>query len=345
MRKVALITGITGQDGSYLAELLLKKDYSVVGLVRRSSVNTHERIKHLDVNKNLMVVESDLTDPSSINFLVNRYKPDEIYNLAAQSHVATSFNQPTTTFQIDTIGVVNLLEAIRHFSPHSKFYQASTSEMFGSNVTSYDGTKAEPNGVKYQDEDTEFSPNSPYAVAKLAAHQMVGIYRKSYGLHASCGILFNHESERRGDLFVTKKITNYVNELRRYKASKQSLLDSTENKKYPKLKLGNIDAYRDWGYAPDYVEAMWLMLQQDNADDYVVATGKTHSVKEFLVTAFNVIGITKWEQYVEIDQSLFRPCEVEFLCGNPTKAKKFLGWEPKTGFDGLVHKMVGHEKL
>lgn len=346
MRKVAIITGITGQDGSYLSELLLKKDYHVVGLVRRSSVNTYERIKHIENDKNLMIVESDLTDPSSINFLVNRYKPDEIYNLAAQSHVATSFTQPITTFQINTVGVLNLLEAVRNFSPHTKFYQASTSEMFGSNYTVDVESIASSKIVHFQDEDTGFSPNSPYAIAKLAAHQMVGVYRKSYGLHASCGILFNHESERRGELFVTKKITNYVAKLHQYKKSISGLDASVQNKMYPKLKLGNLDASRDWGYAPDYVEAMWLMLQQDVPDDYVIATGETRSVKDFVVAAFKCIAVNNWEKYVEIDPEFYRPCEVEFLLGNPQKARTKLGWEPKTKFADLVKKMVtNNEKL
>jgi GDP-mannose 4,6-dehydratase len=721
MGKVAIITGVTGQDGSYLAEFLCKKDYKVIGLARRSSVNTHERLNKVSDKQNFMLLESDLTDPSSINYIVNRYKPDEVYNLAAQSHVQTSFSQPVTTFSINTVGVLNFLDAIKTFSPHTKFYQASTSEMFGSNFSAklqHDGKE-----YKYQDENTQFAPNSPYAVAKLAAHQLVGLYRKSYDVYGACGILFNHEcfkydmpimikvnnrieirsieetalhylenielnkdiyvwsnntwvkiktiswfhnkdkkligintrngviftshdhkfisennqnivaetiqcgdrllhgkfpsevgasdvslqeaellgmlagdgakhqftnkdkvilnkfdrlwvsvtggrtqyypsvsgftgeevgrlnlhggswwlkkfqiysstldtfghqykqipiqilnsntnvmeafltgynlcdglkantckykfknfktnspilaqgllylisvvtgqrfnitieqsfahrkqqiyysinllsdregvlekyhkvskllssglsqrgiyaitgisrkliskikngyiptnihhlelpsnevkkivinesydglffdietennmlnvgigtmvvhnSERRGENFVTRKITKYVGDLHTYKKSKDGLkgvflYDSPIE--YPKLKLGNLDAYRDWGYAPDYVEAMWMMLQYNKPDDFIIGTGEAHSVREFVEQSFKVIGIKDWEKYVEIDPQFYRPCEVEFLCGNSRKAKEKLGWSAKTNFESLVRKMVQYD--
>ncbi len=343
MGKVAVITGVTGQDGSYLAEFLCKKDYKVIGLARRSSVNTHERLNKVSDKQNFMLLESDLTDPSSINHIVNRYKPDEVYNLAAQSHVQTSFSQPVTTFSINTVGVLTFLDAIKTFSPHTKFYQASTSEMFGSNFSAklqHDGKE-----YKYQDEGTQFAPNSPYAVAKLAAHQLVGLYRKSYNVFGACGILFNHESERRGDQFVTRKITKYVGDLHAWKKSKEGfkgiLTDCHVD--YPKLKLGNLDAYRDWGYAPDYVEAMWMILQHNKPDDFVIGTGETHSVREFVQESFKVIGIKDWEKYVEIDSQFYRPCEVEFLCGSSRKAKEKLGWSAKTNFESLVRKMVQYD--
>lgn len=348
-RKVAIITGVNGQDGSYLAELLLEKQYSVIGLVRRSSVNTHERINHVINKEGFMLLEADITDPSSVNAIVNRYKPDEIYNLAAQSHVKTSFDQPNFTFQVNTMGVLNILEAVRHFSPHTRFYQASTSEMFGSNFTfdSYLNSFYEKDGKlcadtkqnKYQDENTNFSPNSPYAVAKVAAHNLVDLYRRSYGLHASCGILFNHESERRGENFVTRKITKYIGKLAHHRRSIKGLAGES----YPVLGLGNLDAVRDWGHAQDYVEAMYLMLQQPKADDYVICTGKGHSVRDFLDAAFKSIGITDWSKYVEIDPQFYRPCEVEFLQGRCNKAKKALGWEPKITFEQLVQRMVQHD--
>lgn len=349
--RLALITGVTGQDGSYLAELLLSKGYKVVGLVRRSSTNTHERIEHLSENRSFSVVESDLTDPSSIFHLVSRYKPDELYNLAAMSHVATSFEQPVTTFGVNTVGVASYLEAIRRFSPHTKFYQASTSEMFGSNYSLLYDKTACPNEEncgccgpkKVQNETTELSPNSPYAISKVAAHQMIGLYRKSYNLFCSCGILFNHESERRGELFVTKKITKYVAQLHHYRNSLDSLKDITTGAEYPKLMLGNLDAQRDWGYAPDYVEAMWMMLQRDKPEDYVIGTGVAHSVRDFLDAAFAHIGIKDWSKYVGIDPKFYRPCEVEFLCADTTKANTVLGWKPKTQFNELVEKMVDYD--
>ena len=350
--KTALITGVTGQDGSYLAELLLEKGYRVIGMARRSSTNTGERIKHLSIE----LVEGEISDSGSVYTIVDEYKPDEIYNLAAQSHVGTSFHQPDYTFQVDALGPLYFLEAIKRFSPTTKFYQASTSELFGKNFTElpegFDGESVK----RFQDEDTEFMPQSPYAVAKLAAHNMVRIYREGYGIHASCGILFNHESERRGENFVTRKITKWIGEFYRWdEAYNQAceyygdhtpygfdedniVADFVED--FPKLRLGNLDAYRDWGHAEDYVDAMWRMVQQEVPDDYVIATGKTHSVRDFLREAFNEIGITDFEPYVVIDPKFYRPAEVEYLCGNPRKAKDQLGWETKVSFTELVQRMV-----
>lgn len=323
MNKTAIITGITGQDGSYLADLLLEKEYRVVGLYRRSSNNNFGRIAHILNHPNLILEEFDITDPSGCVTIVDKYKPDELYNLAAQSHVGTSFKQPTTTLEIDAVGVVNLLEAIKNFSFKTKFYQASTSEMFGYNYST------SPFGQKYQNENTAMLPQSPYGIAKLAAHNMVRIYRSGYGVHGSCGILFNHESPRRGENFVTRKITKYIGQVVRGETS-------------DKLKLGNLNAYRDWGHAKDYVKAMWLMLQQTTPDDYVIATGHAWSVQSFLEQAFSYAGL-KHDDYVEIDPDLYRPAEVEYLQGNPAKANDTLGWKPEISFMELVKDMVDHD--
>lgn len=320
MNKTAIITGVTGQDGSYLSELLLEKGYKVIACHRRSSTNNLNRIKHLIKNPRYKLTEFDLTDPSGVTQTVHTHQPDEFYNLAAQSHVGTSFKQPTTTFEINTIGVTNILEAIRHYSPHTKLYQASTSEMFGRNFST------EKNGKKYQDEQTTMLPQSPYGIAKLAAHNMVEIYRSGYGLFACCGILFNHESSRRGENFVTRKITRWLGRHLRKETNE-------------KLKLGNLDAHRDWGHAKDYVRAMWMMLQQETPKDYVIATGETHSVQEFLELAFKGANVSVKDN-VEIDPDLFRPAEVEYLCGDPSLAKTQLGWEPKIDFLGLVKEML-----
>jgi GDPmannose 4,6-dehydratase len=321
--KTAIVTGITGQDGSYLAELLLDKNYKVIGGYRRSSINNFERIKHILNAPNLILEEFDLTDSSCCNHIVSTYQPDEVYNLAAQSHVGTSFKQPCTTFEIDTIGVVNLLEAIRNHSSSTKFYQASTSEMFGRNFT------VNPDGSKYQDENTELLPQSPYGVAKVASHRMLQIYREAYGVFACSGILFNHESPRRGENFVTRKITKYIGKL-------------VQNKTSETLKLGNLTASRDWGHAKDYVYAMYLMLQHDIPDDYVICTGSTYTVLEFLISAFNKVGID-YRNHVEIDSSLFRPAEVQYLKGSSAKAREVLGWQPHISFDQLVSEMVTHD--
>jgi GDPmannose 4,6-dehydratase len=322
--KTAIVTGITGQDGSYLAENLLDKDYKVIGLYRRSSTNTFNRIKHID-NPNFILQEYDITDPSGCISLISSIQPDEFYNLAAQSHVATSFKQPTTTFEINAIGVINVLEAIRLFSKHTKFYQASTSEMFGRNYS------VDSDGNKYQNEETSLLPQSPYAVAKLASHRMVQIYREAYNLYCCSGILFNHESPRRGENFVTRKITRYVGRL-------------ANNKLQPdeKLRLGNIKAVRDWGHAKDYVEAMRLMLSCDKADDFVISTGQCYSVEQFLQIAFGLIN-KNWNNYVVIDPEFYRPAEVDYLRGNSDKAKKLLGWEPKIPFEDLVKDMVNQD--
>jgi len=323
LNKKALIFGVSGQDGSYLAELLLEKGYEVTGVTRRVSVSTTERINHILPKIN--IAEGDITDGFSVNKLISEYEPDEIYNLAAQSHVGTSFKQPSLTWDITAGGVLNILEAIR-YSPRKdeiRFYQASSSEMFGKN---YDEIAMK----KYQDENTEFIPQSPYAIAKLAAHHLVRNYREGYGIHGSCGILFNHESERRGENFVTRKITKWIGEFVR----------SGRDPEFPNLRLGNLDAKRDWGHAEDYVNAMWLMLQQEKSDDYVVATGETYSVRDFLDAAFSRVGIEDWSDLVVIDPRFYRPAEVDHLLGIPIKAEKCLGWERKVSFNDLVHRMV-----
>ena len=318
--KTALITGITGQDGSYLADLLLEKNYRVVGLHRRSSTNNLKRIQHLVNNPNFILEEFDLTDPSGCVNVVQKYKPEELYNLGAQSHVGTSFKQPTTTFEIDAVGVINLLEAIRHHSPSTKFYQAGTSEMFGRNY------ETNENNEKYQNENTKMLPQSPYGVAKLAAYHMVQIYRSAYSLYCCCGILFNHESPRRGENFVTRKITKYIGKIINKQIS-------------DKLELGNLDAHRDWGHAKDYVKGMWLMLQQETPQDFVLAMGHTHSVKEFLISAFDLVNLN-YKDYVNINEDLFRPAEVDYLCGDPSKARSVLGWVPQYSFEALIQDMI-----
>ncbi len=318
--KTALVTGVTGQDGSYLAELLLSRNYSVVGLKRRSSTNNNVRIEHILDDPNFTLEEFDLTDPTNVIKAIDDHQPDEFYNLAAQSHVKTSFVQPTTTICINTLGVVNILEAIRNYSSTTKFYQASTSEMFGE---SYD---TDENGERYQDEETVMLPQSPYGIAKLASHRMVQIYRESYGLLACSGILFNHESPRRGQNFVTRKITKYIGDL---------LASKTDET----LKLGNLSAKRDWGHAKDYVEAMYLMLQKSSQKDYVICTEQTWSVLDFVQRAFSYVGLD-YKTYVEIDESLYRPCEVDFLRGKNTKAQEQLSWKPNTSFDELIVDMI-----
>jgi|TARA_R110000822_G_scaffold2746_1_gene12730 GDPmannose 4,6-dehydratase len=352
--KTAIVTGVTGQDGSYLAELLLEKGYRVVGLKRRTSTNTQSRIDHID-SPNFLVDEYEISDSGSVYSIVEKYKPDEIYNLAAQSHVGTSFDQPDYTFQVNTIGVINLLEAIRRFSPSTKFYQASTSEMFGKNVDNKDvvlplGSKQGITG-NFQDENTAFEPQSPYAAAKLASHHLVRNYREGYSIFGSCGILFNHESERRGENFVTRKITKWIGDFIYWLSSngldlKTSEFDMTGDYisatgcRFPKLRLGNIDAYRDWGHAEDYVYAMWLMLQQENPDDFVVATGEACSVRNFLSEAFEYADIGNYEDFIVIDPKFYRPSEVEFLRGDPYKAEEMLGWSRRVTFKDLVHRMV-----
>ena len=356
--KRALVTGVTGQDGSYLADLLVSKGYQVVGLRRRTSTENFGRIQHLLDNELFSTEEFEISDAGSVYTIVEKYKPDEIYNLAAQSHVKTSFDQPNYTIQVNTMGVVNFLEAIRRFSPSTRFYQASTSEMFGKNFDySVDSIPAESKmtnlGEKFQNESTAFEPQSPYGAAKLASHHLVRIYREGFGLHASCGILFNHESERRGEKFVTRKITKWVagfknwaeaqgldTEARHFEFDKDYI--NSRRSSYHKLRLGNIEAFRDWGHAQDYVNAMHLMLQQDEPDDYVIATGETYSVHDFMVHAFEYINIPKEDitHFFMIDPQYYRPAEVDFLKGDPTKAQTVLGWEREVSFQQLVHRMV-----
>ncbi len=318
MKKKALITGITGQDGSYLAEFLLAKGYEVHGIIRRASTFNTGRIDHLyqDPHVNgvrLFLHYGDVADSTNLIKLLYRIQPDEIYHLGAQSHVRVSFDIPEYTGDVTGLGTIRILEAIRETGLHSKFYQASSSEMYGK-------VQEIP-----QREETPFYPRSPYGVAKIYAYWMVVNYRESYDLFGCNGIMFNHESPRRGETFVTRKITQAVARI------KAGLQDT--------LYLGNLDAKRDWGYAKEYVEVMWLMLQQDHPDDYVIATGKTHSVGEFLEEAFSYAGL-KWQDHVKIDQKYFRPTEVDLLIGDASKAKKQLGWEPKTSFRELVQLMV-----
>ena len=320
MTKISIITGITGQDGSYLAELLLSHNHNVIGLYRRSSSNNFNRISHLLNHPKFLLEEFDITDASDCCEVITKYRPHHFYNLAAQSHVGTSFKQPSTTFDINTVGVINILENIKKFSTSTRFYQASTSEMFGRNYTT------DSNGNKYQDETTDLLPQSPYAVSKLASHRMIQIYRSAYDLFCSSGILFNHESPRRGENFVTRKITKYIGQL-------------ANNQIDTKLKLGNIETYRDWGHAKDYVKAMFLMLSYDKPLDLVISTGETHSVKEFLIKAFSLIN-KKYEDYIQIDAELYRPAEVVYLKGNSSKAKSLLNWNPEICFDSLVEDMV-----
>lgn len=316
--KRALITGITGQDGSYLAEFLLGKGYDVYGIIRRSSTFNTSRIDAIyqdphESGAKLHLLYGDLSDATALYGILSDVKPDEIYNLGAQSHVRVSFDIPEYTSDIAALGTVRILEAIRKLGLKTRFYQASSSEMFGL-------VQAVP-----QNEETPFYPRSPYSVAKVYGHWITKNYRESYDMYACSGILFNHESPRRGETFVTRKITKAVANI------KAGLQD--------KLYLGNLDAKRDWGYAKEYVEAMWLMLQQDKPDDYVIATGETHTIKEFLEEAFSQVGLN-WQDYVEIDSKYFRPAEVELLIGDASKAKKQLGWEPKVGFKELVKIMV-----
>lgn len=322
MSKTAIITGVTGQDGSYLAELLLQKGYGVVGLYRRSSTNSFERIQSIKNHPRLILEEFDLTDPSDCLDIVIKHRPKEFYNLAAQSHVATSFKQPTTTFEIDTVGVINILEAIRRFSSTTKFYQASTSEMFGRNYS------VNIDGNKYQDENTPLLPQSPYAVAKMASHRMIQIYREAYNIYACSGILFNHESPRRGENFVTRKITKYIGQL------VNGIIPPTT-----KLKLGNIEAIRDWGHAKDYVRAMYLMIARGIPNDYVISTGTCYTVKDFLQAAFSKVD-KDYRDYIEIDPELYRPAEVDYLRGDSSKAQKELNWKPEISFETLVDDMV-----
>ncbi|OLE51013.1 MAG: GDP-mannose 4,6-dehydratase [Acidobacteria bacterium 13_1_20CM_3_53_8] len=321
MSKRALVTGITGQDGSFLTEFLLEKGYEVYGIIRRASSFNTDRINHLYQDPHapdtrLRLIYGDLNDSSSLNTILRNTQPDEIYNLGAQSHVRVSFDIPEYTAEVTGVGTVRILEAIREAGIKPKFYQASSSELFGKVVESP------------QTERTPFYPRSPYACAKAYAYYITVNYRESYGLFACNGILFNHESERRGETFVSRKITRAATRI------KLGLQD--------KLYLGNLDAKRDWGYARDYVDAMWLMLQAEEPDDYVIATGKTHSIREFLDEAFGHLDLN-WKEYVEIDPRYYRPTEVDLLLGDSTKARRVLGWEPKVNFKELVRLMVEYD--
>lgn len=312
--KTAFITGITGQDGSYLAELLLEKGYQVYGLVRRTSSPHYERIEHL--LDRIILLEGDLTDLTSLEVALETAQPDEIYNLAAQSFVGTSWKQPILTGDVTGLGAVRVFEAARRVCPKAKIYQASSSEMFGHALE------------VPQKETTPFNPQSPYACAKVFAHQMAVNYRKSYGMFIACGICFNHESPRRGIEFVTRKITDG--------AARIKLGLSQE------LRLGNLDAKRDWGFAGDFVKAMWAMLQQDQPDDFVIATGESHSVREFVELAFGYLDLD-WRKYVVVDERFYRPVDVPLLQGDYSKAKRVLGWEPEVSFKELVKMMVEHD--
>ena len=318
MSKTALITGVTGQDGAYLAQLLLKKGYDVHGLIARRSTDPTWRLKELRIHDDVRLINGDLTDTSSLMRAVEKARPTEVYNLAAQSFVGSSWDQPEFTGNVDAIGVTRLLEAIRIVSPGSRFYQASTSEMFGRVQN------------EKQDEETAFYPRSPYGVAKLYGHWITRNYRESFSLHASSGILFNHESPLRGIEFVTRKITDGVARIKLGKADE--------------LRLGNMDAKRDWGFAGDYVEGMWLMLQQDQPDDYVLATGETQTVREFCRLAFSHVELD-YERYVKMDPAYMRPAEVEVLLGNPSKAQRKLGWSPRTSLQQLVEMMLEADLL
>ena len=321
MTKRALITGITGQDGSFLAELLLEKGYEVYGIIRRSSSFNTDRIDHLyqdphEPNTRLRLVYGDLNDSSSLNTILRQIQPDEIYNLGAQSHVRVSFDVPEYTGEVTGLGTVRLLEAVREVGIRPKFYQASSSELYGK-------VAEVP-----QTERTPFYPRSPYGCAKAYAYYITVNYRESYGLFACNGILFNHESERRGETFVSRKITRAATRI------KMGLQE--------KLFLGNLDARRDWGYAPDYVRAMWMIMQAEEPDDYVIATGETHSIREFLDEAFGHLNLD-WQRYVDIDPRYYRPAEVDLLLGDASKARRVLGWQPQVNFKELVRVMVDHD--
>ena len=323
MTKRALITGITGQDGSFLAEFLIEKGYEVHGVIRRSSSFNTQRIDHIFQDPHLpgtrlFLTFGDLNDSTSLNTILQQVQPDEIYNLGSQSHVRVSFEIPEYTSEVTGVGTVRLLEAVRSVGIKPKFYQASSSEMFGKVVETP------------QRETTPFHPRSPYACAKVFAHYATVNYREAYDMFACNGILFNHESERRGETFVTRKITRAATRI------KLGLQD--------KLFLGNLDAKRDWGYAKDYVEAMWLMMQAEKSDDYVIATGETHSVREFCEATFSYLDLD-WQEHVEIDPWYYRPSEVDLLLGDSTKARKELGWEPKVGFNELVRLMVDYDMV
>jgi GDPmannose 4,6-dehydratase len=314
MKKVAFVTGMTGQDGPYLAKLLLEKDYKVYGLVKRYSNPNLNNLEFLGIENDIELVTGDITDDGSMNHIIKNLKPNEIYNLAAQSFVGASWDLNKLTTEVNSMGPLNILNSIKMHSPSSRYYQASTSEMYGNS-----------NGGM-QDENTTFKPRSPYGVSKLYAYWMTINFRESYSIHASNGILFNHESPLRGIEFVTRKVTNGIAKI------KLGLQD--------KITLGNLDSKRDWGYAGDFVEAMWMMVQQDEPGDYVVSTGIQHSISDLLEIGFNHVGISDWEKYIESDPRFKRPAELHSLCGDSSKARKVLGWKPKTDFESLIKMMV-----
>lgn len=319
MNKIALITGILGQDGPYLAKLLLSKKYRVIGMIRRYSKPNFDNLKYLGIDRDIELIEGDMTDEGSIMSIIKAYRPDEVYNLAAQSFVGSSWDQVKYTTETNSMGVLYLLNSLRFFAPGARFYQASTSELFGTNISS----------KGFQDETTPFHPRSPYAISKLYSYWMAVNYRESYHLFTTNGILFNHESPIRGMQFVTRKISYTVAQIYLKKANT--------------LVLGNLDAKRDWGFAGDYVEAMYAMMQQDKPDDYVIATGISHSVRDFVKAAFEVVGIKNWDTYITTDPRFVRPAEVPVLQGNALKAKKILGWKPKVTFKKLVEMMVNED--
>ncbi len=320
MQKTALITGILGQDGPYLAKLLLEKDYKVFGLIQRYSNPNFSNTDYLNVTDKIDFISGDMTDEGSLLNIIKSVRPDEVYNLAAQSFVGASWDQAKLTTEVNSLGVLYLLNAIKFFSPTTKFYQASTSEMFGN---------SHEDGL--QTENTPFHPRSPYAISKLYAYWMTINFKESYGMFCANGILFNHESPIRGIEFVTRKVTDGVARI------KLGLVNE--------IRLGNLDSKRDWGFAGDYVEAMWLMLQQEQADNYIVSTGVTHSIRDLLTVAFDHVGITEWEKYVTLDPRFKRPAELHILQGKSDKAKEKLGWQPKVGFEELVKMMVDADLL
>ena len=361
----ALIFGVTGQMGFYLSQLLLSLNYKVIGVARRTSVDNTIRLKPFLDNPNFVLEQGDVTDAGSVFRIVNQHQANKVFNLAAQSHVKVSFDEPQHTAEVNLVGVLNILEAIRLFSPHSRFVQCSTSEMFGSSYsTKYirrEGYIADDlfsastpsrmaerfnekyEEIRFQDERTPFLPNSPYAVAKVGANHACRLYRESYGLYTSSGILFNYESEHRGETFVTRKISKYVASLKRHlDFCRKSWHEVFFN--HPPLCLGNLDAKRDWGYAGDTAKALYLLSEQSGKpEDFVVATGETHSVREFLTEAFALIGVSDWTPYVEINQKFCRPCEVPYLRGESTRIQEKLGWTPSVSFKQLVRIMVEHD--
>lgn len=352
--KTAICTGATGQTGSYLCEILLDKGYKVVGTRRRTTTPNNENVEKCLKNENFILEIADITDYPCVSGLVDKYNPDEIYNLAAQSFVKVSFDQPIHTFDVDTYGVLNFLEVIKNKNKSIKFYQASTSELFGKSyscmytpfmsddLVRYDNPDGNRNTHEYihkidkafQDELTPFSPQSPYGIAKLAAHHLCRLYKQSYDMFCVCGILFNHESPRRGKEFLTRKVTDYVGKL-----YVNSLFSDNRLNNYPKLRLGNLDAYRDWGFAGDYAYAQYLMMQNEKPEDFVICTEESHTVREFCDIAFSYIGMD-YKDWVVVDPQFYRPSEVDYLCGKSTKAKEKLKWKPTVSFKDLVENMV-----